>query len=708
MCKALVAAALVLFASLAWAQNVTSSVKGVVVDPSQSGVPGASITLTDQATGRLLSARSWADGSFTYPNVPPGTYTIRLEANGFKVLTINNIVVTANEVRTLGNIALQVGEVKENVSVTAEVAVAAVQLASGERSGLVSGQQLNNIALKGRDFWAMLQTLPGIVDDGSQGRETISGNDNRGTYINGGGAASKNYSVDGIYSLNTSNATTVIQPNMDATAEVKVLTTNYQAEYGRMSSGVISVVTKSGTREFHGSGWSTFRHEELNANSFFNNATGTPKSPYRYHIYGYSIGGPIYIPKKFNTDKNKLFFFFSQEFDPITTNYGSMFATMPTAAERNGDFSHSYDVNGALIVIKDATTGQPFPNNIIPSNRISAVGQSVLNFFPQPNYTDPNPKNLYQWNYRSTFSAPTPLSNTVLRLDYSPVQSLTATYRLMRNTQEIQPPWSNWEIGNNFLLTAVKEYQPGISHLFQATKVFSPTLVNEAKFAHTFNNVYSDYGDRSKVMRSATGNLPQLYPDPGSPDFSPDINFGSYPANAATLSIGPGNWFWRGSEYSYTDNLSKVWSKHTLKAGLAVDYYRAVAMDTRSQWRGAYSFARDTNNPFDSNDGFSNALLGNFDTYTELTGRANKDTVLKVIEEYVQDNWRATTRLTLDFGMRFVSQPPEYDRNPQAVAHFDPSLYVPGKSAVLYVPALDAAGRRVGMDPISKTIVPAA
>ena len=700
--------ALVICSSTVLAQNVASSVRGMVLDPTQLGVPDAATTLTDQATGRTWATQTWVDGSFTYANVPPGTYAIRVEAPGFKILEIKDVVVHANEVRALGNLVLQVGLVRETLSVAADAAVPAVQLGSGERSGLVSGTQLNEIALKGRDFWAMLQTLPGVVDNGSQGRETISWTDNRGTYINGGSDQSKNYSVDGIFSMNTSNSNTVIQPNLDATAEVKVLTTNYQAEYGRMSSGVISVVTKSGSRDFHGSGWANFRHEKLNANSFFNNRTGTPKSRYRYQIYGYSIGGPVYIPNKFNTGKSKLFFFFSQEFDPITTDYGTMFATMPTALEREGDFSHSYDVNGALIVIRDPVTGKPFPGNVVPPGRISSLGQALLKSFPLPNYTDPNPKNLYQWNYRSRYSASTPLSNTVLRLDYDPFESMTLTYRLLLNHQDVKPPWKYWEIDNNFLMTPVKAFTPGTSHLAQLTNTFSPTLINEFKFAYTLSNVWSDYADRSKVMRSATGNLPQVYADSGSPDFSPDISFGSNPANAARISIGPGDWYWRGTQYSFIDTITKAWSRHTLKAGFALDYYRAVGRDTRSTWRGAYSFARDPNNPFDTNHGFSNALLGTFDTYSELTGRAYKDTVLKVFEEYIQDNWRLTQRLTLDLGLRFVSQPPEFDRHSGAVAHFDPALYVAGKSPLLYAPALNASGQRVGQDPTTGALVPAA
>ncbi len=527
----------------AWAQNVSSSVKGTVVDTSQAVVPGAACALVDGATGRVFRAVSWSDGSFTFPTVPPGRYTLTIEAKGFKTLTIKDVIVTANEIRTLGNITLQVGEVVETVSVQAEAAVVAVQLASGERSGLVSGDQLNDLALKGRDFWALLSTLPGVVDDYSQGRETVNNLSNRGTYINGGNASSKNYSVDGIYSLNTSNATTVVQPNMDAIAEVKVLTTNYQAEFGRMSSGVISVITKSGTRDFRGSAWTHYRHEQLNANSFFNNSRGTPKSPYRYRISGYSVGGPVYIPRRFNTDRTKLFFFFSQEFSPVTRDYGTQLATTPTRAERNGDFSQSYDVNGALIVVRDPTAAQPFPGNIVPRARISQVGQSILNFFPEPNYMDPDPRNRYRYNLRSTFSAKTPLRNEILRLDYNASPGLSIYYRLAQNIQTTRPPWGDWKIGNNYLLTWLENEAPGLGHLVQVTKIFSPTLVNEARFGYTLNDIKSDYTDRSKVLRSLMGNPPQLYPDPGSPDVAPNVSFGSVPANAITLSLGPGNWY---------------------------------------------------------------------------------------------------------------------------------------------------------------------
>lgn len=699
---------LALAATTAWAQTVSSSVKGVVVDPSGAVIPGAACALTDQATGRTLEASAWSDGNFTFPNVPPGTYTLRIEASGFKVMTVTGVVVHTSEVRTLGNLTLRVGEVKESVSVSAEIAVVQVQLASGEKSGLVSGDQLNSIALKGRDFFGMLQTLPGVVDTNA-GRETLHTTSIQGIYINGGSDRSKNYSVDGVFSLNSSNGTTAIQPNLDAIGEVKVLTANYAAEYGRMSSGVISVITKSGTSDFHGSGWANFRNEALNANSFFNNARGTPKSSYRYRTYGYSIGGPIYIPKRFNTGKDKLFFFFSQEYSPLTKDYGSRLVTTPSEAERKGDFSHSYDVNGALIVVKDPLSGLPFPGNIVPVNRISRAGQALLNAFPVPNFADPDPKNLYKWNLISTYSGPTDIRNDVLRIDYNPVPTLNVSYRYMRNVQTDTKPWDDWKTNNNFLLTPLTTGSPGRSHMIQATKTFSPTLVNDAKFAYTLSNPYSDFVDPSKMTRAAFGNLPELYPDPGVRDKAPNAYFGGQPANTIRLISNPVQpWSWRGRNFTLADNLSKVWSRHTLKVGFNWDRYRATSSDTRGPASGTFDFARASTNPFDSGHGFSNALLGNFASYTELSRLVTKDTLLNVFEMYVQDDWRVSRRLTLNLGLRTVSQPPEYDVRPNSAAHFDPSLYVAGNSPAIYVPARDANGKRAGMDPISGTFVPAA
>jgi len=694
-----VASLLFLFCALTFPQSVSSSVSGVLVDPSGAAVAGASCTLTDQATGAVLTAPSSVDGRFTFPTVLAGTYTLNVKLTGFKTLEVKDIVVTSREIRTLGNLTLQLGEVRESVSVTAEAA--ALQLASAERSGILTGSQVNQIALKGRDVMALLQTIPGIVDTTAT-RETTSNTAGAGIFINGNRDNQKNVSVDGITAMDThSNGSLSFEPNMDAIAEVRILTSNYQAEYGRNAGGSITTIIKSGAREFHGSAYDFYRHESLNANSFFNNRTGTPKSPYRYRISGYSIGGPIYIPGKFNRNKEKFFFFWSQEFTGVKTDFGTRFVNMPTAVERNGDFSKSFDVNGALIPVKDPLTGQPFPGNIVPKNRINSLGQSILNFYPLPNYTDPDPRNLYSRNYRSVYSGNTPRRNDILRADANLTPTFRFYYRYGRDTDNTYFPWGGKAGSVTYLLTPMYVQRYGNGHLFHATKTFSPTLVNEARFATSKVHRDFDYQDPSLVMRSRMGNPPQWYPDPSMPDYIPTVSFGGQPANPAYFAVpevvpNP----YRNPVYTITDDLSKVFGSHNFKVGIYIE--RTYAQDpVGGSYLGAFNFSRDTNNPFDSGHSYANALLGNFSSYTETSKVLPNHLRFWNTEWYVQDNWRVTKRLTLDAGIRFSHMPPISQLGTHDAATFVPWLYDLKKAPALYMPALDANRKRVARDPIT-------
>ena len=372
-------------ASLGFAQNVSSSLRATVLDSSAAAVPGAECILTNQGTGAALNTRSDSQGSCSFNIIPAGNYSFSAQAKGFKAIAIKDIAVEAGATRTLGSLTLEVGAMTETVQVTGEVSQ--INLATAEKAGTITMTQLQNVAVKGRDMFAYMMTIPGIVDNMSQGRETTSPDSLRGTFINGSRENAKNYSVDGITDLDTgSNNTLQFEPNMDSIAEVKVLTSNFQAEYGRNGGGVITVVTRGGGKDFHVAAYDTYRHESLNANSFWNNRQGTAKSPYRYRITGYNVGGPIYIPGKFNTKKEKLFFFWDQEYTGQRKDYGTRYVTMPTALERAGDFSKSVTGSGTLIKITDPTNpGVQFPGNIIPKSRFSTLGMAMINFLPMPN-----------------------------------------------------------------------------------------------------------------------------------------------------------------------------------------------------------------------------------------------------------------------------------------------------------------------------------
>lgn len=691
----------------AMGQIVSSSVKATVVDPTGAVIIGATCTLTNTATGQTMTAPSLGDGSCTFANVLTGTYNLSVMAKGFKALTLENIAVSASEMRTLGRLVLEVGETREVVTVTAEAG--AVQLASAERSGLVTGNQLNEIAIKGRDLMSFLSTIPGVVDlAAGAGREAVDPNAAVNITINGNPANTKNVTVDGINVLDTGNNTGMhYEPNMEAVEEVKVLTSNYQAEHGRMGGGAIIMITKGGTREFHGSAYNFYRHESLNANDFFNNRTNTPKTPYRYRITGYSIGGPVMIPNKFNTNRDKLFFFFSQEYGGIKMDRGFRRTNMPTELERQGDFSQSYDLNGALIVIKDPLAGgAAFPGNKIPPGRINPKGQAVLKAFPLPNYVDPDPKGRYSWNYRDAASSPYPKRQEIIRLDYNPTSSVRVFGRFINSFDEQKNYYGNWPSGQtNFKLTPVKYGIPGHGISGTVMITFSSTLISETTFGRDQNGIDIDATEPDAILRSKWGDLPKWYTfqyrdGVTNPAYAPDITFGGQPANTPIVLSGSRlPWKNISRNYDFMHNMTKITGPHQFKFGVYIQFVRK-SDPTPSDYRGVYNFSRNVLNPFDTNNSFSNALLGYFNQYQESNARPVTMSHMWSREWYAQDNWRITRRLTLDYGVRFYSWGPCWDEDKRQ-ATFDPKLWNPNKAVALYVPALNSQGRRVAMNPLT-------
>ncbi len=248
------------------AQNISSTLNGTVEDATGAVIPGVALALTNDETGAVRSAQSNTEGYFVFTDLLPGAYSLRAEAPGFKAYRQRDIRLNASETRSLGQITLELGAVSEVVTVEAESAP--VELSSGEKSGVISGDEIDRMAIRGRDFLDVLRLLPGVVDT-NEGREAPGPDGVRNIYINGGRDNQKNMTVDGVTNLDTgSNNTTHTAPNIDMIAEVKVLSSNYPAEFGRNTGGTIIVVTKGGTQQYHGSAYWFYRHESFSANSF--------------------------------------------------------------------------------------------------------------------------------------------------------------------------------------------------------------------------------------------------------------------------------------------------------------------------------------------------------------------------------------------------------------------------------------------------------
>lgn len=704
-------AAALVFVSTASAQNVTGSLVGTVVDQSGAAVPDAMCTLVNRATNVNLVATTALDGRFNFPIVPPGTYTLNIRLEGMKGISMSDIAVSAQEVRSLGRITMEVGVVTETISVTAEATP--VQTSSSERAGLVSGEQINDIAIRGRDFLALVGMVPGVIDTSSGGREVVDPLQGSGSVtVMGNSGGMKNMTLDGMMTMDVGNNTgQIFQSNMDSIAEVKVLTSNFQAEYGRNAAN-INVITKTGTQDFHGGAYTYYRHESLNANNFFNNRSGVQRPVYRYRITGYTIGGPIYIPGKFNSNRDKLFFFFSQDLTGTKTNWGTFLSWMPTELERKGDFSNSRDVNGQIIPIKDPTTGQQFADNMIPSTRLNKYGQAIMSILPAPNYTDPNPGNQYRYNYRTSLSTGYPRRQEVLRADYNISPTLRFYYRLINYTDEKTLPLGNWMVGNqNFPLYNGVASIPGRGHVWSLTQTFTPTLINDLTVGVNRGNVLAWAADQSEVSRSRMGNIPQWFTHERNsqiePDTMPDVLFGSVPAAPANIQKNGIPYRNINRNLSIVDNLSKVWGKHMFKFGvMAEKIWKGDPNSNPTNIYGTFNFSRDINNPFDTGHSYANALVGVFQSYSEDNHRDRGDTQEWSYEWYLQDNWRVTSRLTLDIGLRMSWWTPGTEsagkQYSMVLANYDQS-----KMPAMYVPAIDPSGRRVAQDPRTGAYAPA-
>lgn len=687
-------------AGSAMAQN-PGSVTGTVKDINGGVVPGAQVTATDASKGINQSAETNDDGVFVFAQLQPGAYTITVEKTGFKKYEKTGVVLSTGDKLNAGDFALEAGEVSATVEVQADQGQLLLKSESGERSDVISGQQLRNIGLNGRNVTDLVKLIPGVISGGAasgSGASTV--NNIAGSFnINGTRSDQHEYTVDGVTNFNLGNNTgALVSVNPDALEEVKVLTSNYQAEYGRSGGGFIALTTRSGTNEFHGSGRYFRRHDSLNANNYFNNARKVARPLYRFNFYGWDFGGPVYFPRfgeggpSIWKGKDKLFFFISQEYyNQLVPQLASVNIRVPTALERAGNFSQSVDGTGSKIYVKDpqltgtcsaASQAACFPNNIIPTNRLYSPGLSVLNLFPLPNTTAGG--NVY--NYTSQEPSAYPRSENIIRMDWQANSSTRVSGRWVHNKDDQQFAYGTTTASWNFPLTITdRKNGPGNTLSFTVTHNFGPTLINEFIYGAGRGGVTIAPSD-DKATRAATGiNTPLLYPEANTPNLIPSLLFGGI-ANVATpvntSVFGP--FIQKFVINNFIDNLTKVKGNHTFKFGV---YYQRASNFSNSQnhVQSDIDFTSNANNPFNSGYTFANAALGVYNSYTQANAKINQSYFYTDLSWYLQDNWKITPRLTLDLGMRFSHYSPYVNRvGPESF--FNPALYNPAQAVRLYRP----------------------
>ena len=313
------------------AQTTSASVSGSVKDAQGAVVPGTTVTLMSATQGTALTTVTDEQGNFFFAYVRPDTYTLKVALEGFQTVERTGLVVNANDRIAVETVALVVGAVSETVTVSG--GTPDMQLRSGERAFTLEAAAIQNIAVNGRSFFGLAGLTPGVVP-------TVDTPGQVSNFVaNGQRANSNNMTVDGVANIDTGdNGGNMAQTNLDAVAEFKVLSSSYQAEFGRAAGAQVQVVTKSGGRDFSGSAYWYGRRSDWNANTWINNRSGTKPAESSRDDRGYSVGGPIFIPNTFNTQRNKLFFFFNQEFQRRNDPVGEQRVTVPTELERRGDF----------------------------------------------------------------------------------------------------------------------------------------------------------------------------------------------------------------------------------------------------------------------------------------------------------------------------------------------------------------------------------
>ena len=636
--------ACLLFAAVGFGQGDRGNIVGSVTDSSGAGIPEATISITNPATGLVQKTTTGGDGNYNVPYLPAGTYIVSAQKAGFSVVESSGVVVDVSNTTHL-DLRLQIGQVQEKVEVSAIAPV--VQSDRSDLGTTLTSRTIIDLPLSLggglRDNLAFTLLTPGTVFN--------SGNDNS-LRIGGGLSAGQSMMLDGAEAISERRNDSGFQSvSTDAIGEFRVISNAFSAEYGRLSNGVIAFTTKSGTNDFHGTVFEYFRNDKLNARQFFS----PTRSIVRENNFGGTAGGPVWIPKVFN-GRNRAFFFFSYERDITRTGSPSGLTTVPTAAERGGDFSQYKGASGNVIPIYDPTTTQivgttitrqQFPGNIIPANRISNVAATLNKYLPNP--TLPGETN----NINVIGNGGANQNVYSIKGDYA----ITPKSRLsgLFSKQYFGSPDSTGPIpgplGNNFNSAGTNKFYR-LSH----DQVFTPTLLNHVTFGWNNRSVIEYFPQRYDAIPTADRAILQLK---GASTGNPTSNI--LPPSAYNVGGGYGEYgFWINTDSpsrtaNINEQLSWVKGSHNFKFGfeyLRADYRRINCngctgeADFSPNTTGLPGATSLTGNPYAS------LLLG-----APASGNYNVAGDFSFGEPYyaffMQDDWKVNRKLTLNLGLRY-------------------------------------------------------
>ncbi len=667
---------------LALAQSDLGSISGFVKDPSGGTIPDARVVVKNQSQAGLeRETRTNDAGYYIVTSIPPGMYTITAEAPGFKKAETSNNKLDPSATLS-ADITMTIGAATETVEVSATALALQTESAAVQRD--VTRQQIDALELNGRNPIFMANLVPG-TRGGNTSSLNFTGTSGLSITVNGARTQESLVTYDGAPAMRTrSNGAVIGAADVDSVQEIQVLTTDYSAEYGRASGGLIRVITRSGTQQFHGAAYDYVRNDIFNANTWTRNHTvgqSASPAPINYNQFGYNIGGPFYIPGKFNSDKSKVFWYWGQEWVRYRfTDSQSM--RVPTLLMRQGNFSELLDPNnffyGKTTLIYDPTTNVPFEGNVIPPRLLSKNGLGILNVWPFPNQATPlnGNKNWY-------LEAPHPQHQRkdTLAVDFNLTDKQRLQFR--RNNYAY---WEYQPLDGNSGETPKFFNRPNQTNSLDHIWTVAPNKVNEFLATVSLDDVYIPVDEANFLDRTTRGlNYPYIFPQGKLiPTRIPTVNM----TNIDTLNGGPYPSHSSGPIYVASDSFTWIKGSHTFKFGALYEKsgendndeinVNACPTCTNNQ-NGQFSFTDARSGQPTSKVAMANAALGLFDTYSELGQRAYTIFRGSMWEAFAQDGWKASQKLHIDYGVRYTVIVP-FRALWRNMAVFDPTFYDPSKA----------------------------
>ncbi len=649
----------------------TASITGTVTDPSGAAVANAQVGLTSTEHGITRATTTNGSGDYLFASLPIGSYDLAVSETGFRKYEAKGVILRVAE-KTRVNVVLQVGAINTEVVVQG-TEVAQVETQSSDLGGTVTGKEITQLELNGRNFTQLITLVPGVSNQTGQDEAGVGVSGNVSFSVNGGRTEYNNWEMDGGDAMdNGSNTTLNVYPSVDAIAEFKVLTSNYGAQYGRNGSGTVEVETKSGTSRFHGDLYEFVRNDFFNATPEFQ----TAPPAYKKNDFGFTIGGPVYIPGHYNTDKQKTFFFWSEEWRREIVPGAGFFSltTVPTMAERMGNFN---DVCPGANCPVNPQTSQPFPGNQVPIAPNDAATIAALEaLIPQPNISSQGNGVLDTWYLPP--SLPTTWREELFRVDHNINDKVRATFRYIHDSWNQDYPVPLWTSGTTFPTVQTNFDGPGVSMVARVTAAASPTLLNEFVASYTTDHISTNL---IGPWQRPSGFPPIGIYDNGFGGKVPGISLAGGQYNFAEdpgyVPNGPLN---SNPTFTFRDNVTKIVGGHNLQFGIYAALVHKNEIPQPSY--GVNGFLQfDTGSAVTTGNAFADLLLGNVGTFTQEQAALKMHEQYHIFEPFFQDDWHVTSRLTLNLGLR-MSFFGTYSEKNNLAWNFDPAHYVPGASSV--------------------------